>query len=48
MRTVSGWLRGEARGLDSEGALVVGLAGGAETTVVAGDLDVDWPRAENT
>ena len=46
VRTASGLLRGEARGLDAEGALLVGLADGAETTVVAGDLDVEWPCVE--
>jgi len=46
VRTASGWLNGEARGLDAEGGLVVGLPGGGETTVLAGDLEVAWPAAE--
>jgi BirA family biotin operon repressor/biotin-[acetyl-CoA-carboxylase] ligase len=39
VRTPAGEVRGVARALDPDGALVLVLEGGAETTVRAGDLD---------
>ena len=40
VRTPSGTLSGIARALDADGGLVVSLPGGAETTVLAGDLEL--------
>jgi BirA family transcriptional regulator, biotin operon repressor / biotin---[acetyl-CoA-carboxylase] ligase len=40
VRTPTGAVSGTARALDADGGLVVKLAGGGETTVLAGDLDV--------
>ena len=39
VRTPAGAVRGVARGLDRDGALVLVLEGGAETVVLAGDLE---------
>lgn len=40
VRTPSGTLIGIARSLDADGGLVISLPGGAETTVLAGDLEL--------
>jgi biotin-(acetyl-CoA carboxylase) ligase len=40
VRTPSGTLIGIARALDADGGLVISLPGGAETTVLAGDLEL--------
>jgi len=40
VRTPAGAVTGVARRLDEDGGLVVALAGGAETTVLAGDLEI--------
>jgi BirA family biotin operon repressor/biotin-[acetyl-CoA-carboxylase] ligase len=40
VRTPGGEVRGVARGLDADGALVLVLPDGAETAVLAGDLDL--------
>lgn len=48
VRTATGEVRGIARTLDADGGLVLALDGGAETTVLAGDLEIagtaDAPR----
>jgi BirA family biotin operon repressor/biotin-[acetyl-CoA-carboxylase] ligase len=46
VRTPSGELSGIARRLDDDGALVLALDSGAETTVLAGDLELDEPKAQ--
>jgi BirA family biotin operon repressor/biotin-[acetyl-CoA-carboxylase] ligase len=43
VRSPSGPVSGIARALDPDGALIVRLESGVETTVLAGDLDVAWP-----
>ena len=43
VRTPSGAVSGIARSLDPDGALIVRLESGVESTVLAGDLDVAWP-----
>jgi BirA family transcriptional regulator, biotin operon repressor / biotin---[acetyl-CoA-carboxylase] ligase len=43
VRTPAGALDGVARALDPDGALVLTLADGRETRVLAGDLEVAWP-----
>jgi BirA family transcriptional regulator, biotin operon repressor / biotin---[acetyl-CoA-carboxylase] ligase len=44
VHTAAGALTGTARTLDDDGALVVALPRGGETSVLAGDLEVGWPE----
>ena len=48
VRAPGGDLTGLARGLDPAGGLVLRLESGAETTVLAGDLEVAWPAERPT